>query len=90
MSRVIPSGEGGAVSDSRARLVKCFSVVFPQLEEGEIPQATLTSVAAWDSLATVTLITVVEEEFGVNIGLENLEQVTSFSGILDYLSRQNS
>lgn len=60
------------------RLVSCFSIVFPNLSREEIAQASNTSVATWDSLATVTLISVVEEEFGVTIMPEEYEHIVSF------------
>jgi acyl carrier protein len=74
------------VSDVHARLVKCFSAVFPQLPESEVPTATNASVAGWDSLATVTLLTVVEEEFNTTIEPEKLEYLQSFEAWERHLS----
>jgi acyl carrier protein len=36
-------------------------------------------------LATVTLIGVVEEEFGIRIDLEDVEELVSFEGVLKHL-----
>ena len=47
--------------------------------------AAATSVGAWDSLATVNLLSVVEEEFGVQVAPEDFESFVSFELILDYL-----
>ena len=69
----------------KARLIRCFQVVFPDLPEKDIPQATSVSVKAWDSVATVTLISMVEEEFGLQIDLDDVEQMGSFEGFLKYL-----
>jgi acyl carrier protein len=74
--------------DPRARLVKCFSAVFPELSEREIAVASPASVGAWDSLASVTLLSVLEEEFEVEIDPEALEQLVSFDLILDYLKHE--
>ncbi len=71
--------------DLRARLLECFSAVFPALSGEEMPRASFTSVAQWDSLATITLIGVLEQEFGVSVQPGELDQLTSFELILDYL-----
>ncbi len=75
------------MTDLRKRLIGCFSAVFPQLSQDEILLATIKSVASWDSLAGVTLILVIEEEFGVQISSGVLEQFVSFELVLDYLQR---
>lgn len=72
------------------RLVKCFSAVFPALSENEIQTASPYSVATWDSVATVTLLEVIEEEFEVTFDADELDRLTSFKEILDYLSRNRN
>ena len=66
------------MSDQEERLKECFSTVFPNLSAGEIPRCSMASVATWDSLATVTLVSVIEEEFGVTIAPEEYEYIVSF------------
>lgn len=66
------------MSNLQERLVGCFGTVFPDLSPEEIRRASSTSVANWDSLATVTLVAVIEEEFGVAFTPEEYEQVVSF------------
>ncbi len=73
----------------RERLTSCFSTVFPDLALDEIPLASMASVGKWDSLATITLLTVIEEEFALQVPPEDLEQLASFDLILDYLERQH-
>ena len=72
--------------DSRSRLLECFSAVFPKLREDELLHSSVDSVADWDSLASVTLYSLVEEEFGVEIRIEELENLLSFEMILKYVS----
>ena len=74
------------MDDHRARLTQCFAAVFPDLTHAEIPTATPDTVAAWDSVANVSLLAVVEEEFGITIDVDDLELLTSFHGLLDYLT----
>lgn len=73
------------MDETRARLVTCFAAVFPDLTPAEIERASPETVAAWDSLANVTLLTVIEEEFGVEIPVDDLETLASFDLLLDYL-----
>lgn len=60
------------------RLQECFSNVFPNLSSEEILRASSASVATWDSLATVTLVSLIEEEFGVTISPDEYEYIVSF------------
>jgi len=73
------------MDDARIRLIKCFAAVFPDLTEAEIFRASLNSVANWDSTATITLITLIEEEFGIQIEPDGLENLVSYELILDYI-----
>ena len=73
------------MDEMEKRLAACFSAVLPELTAEEIPQASATSVKSWDSVATITLIAVVEEEFGISIDVEDPGQFDSFRQILAYL-----
>jgi len=73
-----------------ARLVSCFQVVFPNLPADEIPAAQQDSIESWDSVAGITLITVIEDEFGVTLDLERLAELTSFAAILADLKAVHS
>jgi acyl carrier protein len=68
-----------------ARLLRCFSVIFPGLTEKELGEASMEKVEDWDSLATVTLINVVEEEFEIQVDPEDTEEMVSFPQFLNYL-----
>ena len=73
------------MSDPQSRLLECFSVVFPTLEETTIRNSSVDSVTDWDSLASVTLYSLVEEEFEMEINLEDLNNLLSFEQILEYV-----
>jgi acyl carrier protein len=66
------------MSNVEERLLGCFSAVFTNLSSDEILQCSNASVASWDSLATVTLVSVIEEEFGVTIAPEEYDYMVSF------------
>lgn len=67
------------------RLASCFQVVFPHLPAQWIPVAEQSSAEAYDSVSTIILFTVLEEEFGIKLDLERLAELTSFNAILAYL-----
>ena len=68
-----------------ARLVSCFRVVFPHLPAEAIPPARQDSIDAWDSVAAITLISVIEDEFQVTVDLERMLELNSFAAFLAYL-----
>ena len=67
------------------RVKRCFSNVFPDLKEEDIPRASTASLAAWDSVAQVTLLSALAEEFGQSFELEDFEELVSYLLIVDYL-----
>jgi acyl carrier protein len=67
----------------------CFQTVFPELTESEIFDASHASVAAWDSIASITLVNVIEEEFNIEVDFEVLAELTSFDRMLDYLNQHS-
>ena len=72
------------------RLARCFLEVFPELAVDEIVQATSTSVQGWDSVSTVTLLTVVEEEFDISVDISDVARFNSFKRILTYLQTEQN
>lgn len=67
------------------KLVECFRAVFPSLTEDHIRDASPDTVEEWDSIAGVTLVTVLEEEFGLSIDPADLPELGSFVSILGYV-----
>lgn len=73
------------MNDIEARVARCFSNVFPNVPESELSRASTSSLAAWDSVAQVTLLSSIAEEFGLDFELENYEELVSYPLIVDYL-----
>lgn len=73
------------MDDIEKRLAACFSAVLPELAPEEISQASAASVESWDSVATATLLAVVEDEFGISIEVQDPSRFDSFRNILAYL-----
>jgi acyl carrier protein len=76
------------MDDTRRRLTGCFQVVFPDLTEAEISVASLETVAAWDSVAAITMVSVIEDEFGLEMDLDDLADLDSFEKIHAYLQKR--
>ncbi len=73
------------MSETRSRLCECFKSIFPDMEEDQIITVSTSSYVEWDSLATVTLISLIEEEFNLKIPVEDDVDFSSFELIQDYL-----
>jgi acyl carrier protein len=76
------------MSEISLRLSRCFSAVFPQLPTREIPLAAPNAVEEWDSIASITLVSVVEEEFGIQVEPDDIEHFVSFEAVLGYLEKR--
>jgi acyl carrier protein len=76
------------VADGTVVLQRCFAAVFPELPPEEISSASVDNVPAWDSLASLTLVAVLEDEFGVEISELDLPGLTSFVAVREYLQRK--
>jgi acyl carrier protein len=62
--------------------------VFPELSPEETPRASPASVSSWDSVASITLLSVLEEEFEIQVAPEDLEHLVSFELVLNYLRHE--
>lgn len=76
------------MSEQECRLQRCFTSVFPTLnDEEEIRNVNAEALGIWDSLSTVTLVAVVQEEFDIEIPSEIVPKLTSFDAFHSYLQR---
>jgi acyl carrier protein len=67
------------------RLVRCFSSVFPELTEEQILAADVELLSSVDSLAGVTLVALIDEEFGFDLDFEDLLRLGTFEAIQQYV-----
>jgi len=74
------------VNDVRDRLVGCFQGAFPALSRDAAIGATVENVKAWDSLKNFLLLTVIEEEFQLQIPQDDLDQLRTFAEIESYIA----
>lgn len=73
--------------DVRERLTKCFSAVFPELSPEEIVKASPNTTGAWDSLTAVTLMALIEEEFGIELEPSGMLEDMSFENVLARIAK---
>ena len=79
-----------STSETEIRLARCFAALFPELSPDEIGRASPASVASWDSLAAINLVAIVEEEFGIEVPADAIDEMGSFVQIVDYVDRARS
>ncbi len=72
--------------DVETRLVGCFLTVFPDLSEAHIRSASQERLEQWDSIAAITLVNVIEEEFSTQIDYDHLPNLDTFAKVLEYLT----
>jgi acyl carrier protein len=76
------------MDEIKLRLAKCFQTVFPELvTEEDVYNASQETLAAWDSIAVITLVNVIEEEFQIQMDFEALETLTTFDRVLEHLAQ---
>ncbi len=76
------------MNDLDKRLIECFQAVLPNIDPGDMRSVSMKSSPGWDSVVTITLISLIEESFGVETQPEDIEQLTSFETIRSYLMRK--
>jgi acyl carrier protein len=78
------------MNDFDTRLQHCFAAIFPDVSPDSLVTATMDSIEEWDSVALVTLVNVVEQEFGLQVDMEDFPRFTSFAAVLEYLRTARS
>jgi acyl carrier protein len=78
------------MSEQENRLIRCFASVFPELSPDEIRTIHSDSMGTWDSLSTVTLAALVQEEFDIEIEPNVIPELTSFEAFQTYLEHNKS
>jgi acyl carrier protein len=63
-------------------------IVFPDVPESGIPLLSQATAANWDSVAAITLLNVLEDEFGIEMDLDRIAELNSFDNIYSYLQQQ--
>jgi acyl carrier protein len=75
------------MADIRGSLRECFQTAFPAVPASSLETLAPERDAVWDSLATLTLVMLVEERFGVRIPTDEIPFLLSFDAMAGYLER---
>ncbi len=76
------------MSDINQRVAACFANIFPDLRPEEIPLASAATLATWDSVAQVTLLASIAEEFGIELEMSDFDELVSYALIVEYLEQK--
>lgn len=74
----------------RERLVRCFTAVFDQIDENQVPLLHADTCELWDSLANVMLMSVIQQEFSIDISLEETKSLNSFKKLMEKVTFDGS
>ena len=74
------------MDDVATRLRGCFELVFPELAPQQIHTLNQSEFPAWDSIASINLLNVIEEEFGIEIDFEQLGDLDSYDRVCTYVT----
>lgn len=77
-----------ANSPVERKLIRCFQDIFGAKLPADVTQANVDNTPTWDSMTTWTLVLLVQERFGVTIGLDQIPKLTSFSSLRDYVEKK--
>ncbi|MGO8793618.1 MAG: acyl carrier protein [Candidatus Sulfotelmatobacter sp.] len=77
-------------NEIRERLSHCFALAFPKLDASRRVTASTENTSGWDSVAQVTLLTLIGEEFGIEVDFEEFEGATSFEALASRISQMIS
>ena len=78
------------MNDIASRVSQCFVNVFPDIVVADVPRASQADLPQWDSVAHVTLLSAVAEEFQIELDDASFEQLTSYPLIVDFVETKVS
>lgn len=70
-----------SVEKLEARLLDTFRTVLPFLSDEELRTAVRADLPEWDSLASLSLVTLLEEDFEVTLDDEDVDRCSSFADV---------
>jgi acyl carrier protein len=79
------SDDEASQTDVDERLGRIFEATFPDLTPDAIATASVETTEQWDSLQSLVLMTLLEEEFGIAVSPVDLPELASYVAIRDYV-----
>lgn len=78
------------MASDRELLRECFHTTFPSVPPSSLETLAPERDPVWDSLATLTLVMLVEERFGIRIPTDEIPRLLSFEAMAQYLERSRA
>jgi acyl carrier protein len=78
-----------SAEDTQIAILDCAGTVFPFLSADEVRTATREGLSEWDSLATLSLITLIEETLDIMLTDDEVQEFTSVESIIAVLAKRN-
>jgi acyl carrier protein len=75
------------MSDIDDRLTEIFRTTFADESIELAPEMTADDIPAWDSITHIQLIFAVEEEFGINLSMKDLESLDDVGALRAAIAR---
>lgn len=72
------------------KLEKIFRSILKLKPEQDVQSLRKEDVKKWDSMATVTLFTAIESEFGIRLDVKDAERINSFESVRDLISEKRT
>ena len=67
------------------KLEKIFGQVFPSLPKDDIRTVEIENYPEWDSLALMQMITMIESDFSISLGINEIKMLNSFGNCLSVI-----
>ncbi|HEX4020399.1 MAG TPA: acyl carrier protein [Acidobacteriaceae bacterium] len=78
------------MTEIESKLLECMKAVFPTIPEESLPDASVANLEQWDSLATVTIVALIEESFEIEVEPADLVKLTSIRNIVAFLKEHGA
>jgi acyl carrier protein len=75
------------VNDIDNPLMHCFATVFPGASCEDINTFKFEALPGWDSLRGVTLLALLDDEFGVQLDLTELMELETFDALEKHINK---
>ena len=72
--------------NSRTRYLECFTEMF-EISDNEAKTLEYQAITAWDSVGHMNLISIIEEEFNIEMDIDDITELSSFEKGLKILQK---
>jgi len=74
------------MSDIEQKTKNILTIVLKLNSDTSVQNATMESISSWDSMALLSIVTAIENEFDIFIDAAEAEHLVSYEKIIDFLN----